>query len=152
MRLALAISALGFRCIIYPVYWHLSVLSQTVQFAVSPFSSRYDRSTRVLTVQFAFCPLNVLRLRISFWTLALWHFNLGKTTEPPNHQNDHNNQNNLNKRETETTETNETIKTTEMWNNQNDNALMFGSCFHHPNFYDFFPRATAPFYVKPASI
>ena len=33
-------------------------------------------------------------------------------------------------------------------NDRNDHALTFVSRFHHPNFYDYFPRATAPFYVN----
>ena len=41
-----------------------------------PFNSRFDHSTCVLTVQLAFWPLNVLGMRISVWTSALWQFNL----------------------------------------------------------------------------
>ena len=109
------------------------------------FNLRFDHSTRVFTVQLVFWPFNMLALRISIWTLALWHFNLSFD---------------------------KTAKTTEITEDVLACALMFWPTLWHfglildvlactltiwlklwclawstiiQTFYDFVPRATAPF-------
>ena len=89
----------------------------------------------IVTQTMTHLDVNIEQFGRSVWRESSFEvitFETTKTTETTkHHQHDQHHQNNQ--------------------HNQNNNVMMFGSRFHHPNFYDFFPRATAPhpcpFYV-----